>query len=185
MTSSALVTRYANALVDVVLGDSTKPGSVDPAVAVRDLRLFEAAAKAAPVLKVALASPAISATRKRHVIGRIADELGLHRIIRNFLFVLSDRRRAGDLTPMLEAFDLALDERLGWTRAEIASAYELTSAQQVAVTSELERAIEGRVRAHFSVNPELIGGAKAKLGSKVYDGSVQGRLESLRLRLAV
>ena len=180
MTSSALVTRYANALVDVVLG-----GAIDPAIAVQHLRLFEAAAKQAPVLKVALASPAISATRKRHVIGRIAAELGLHRIIRNFLLVLSDRRRAGDLTPMIEAFDLALDERLGWTRAEIASAFELTPAQQAAVTAELERAIGGHVRAHFSVNPELIGGAKAKLGSKVYDGSVQGRLEGLRLRLAV
>ncbi len=180
MTSSALVTRYANALVDVVLG-----GAVEPAVAVQDLRKFEAAVKAAPVLKVVLASPAISATRKRHVIGRIADTLDLHRIIRNFLYVLSDRRRAGDLTAMIEAFDLALDSRMGLTRAEVATAYELTADQQARIAVELERAIEGRVRAHFSVDPELIGGAVARLGSKVYDGSVRGRLESLRLRLAV
>jgi len=182
MTSSALVTRYANALVDVVVGGAS---AIDPSVAVQQLRLFEAAVLAAPVLKVALASPAISAARKRLVIGRIADTLDLHRLIRNFLFVLSDRRRAGDLSAMIEAFDLALDARMGLTRAAVASAYELTDVQRSRLAAELEAAIGGRIRAQFSVDPELIGGATARLGSKVYDGSVRGRLEGLRLRLAV
>jgi F-type H+-transporting ATPase subunit delta len=180
MTSSALVTRYANALADVVLG-----GAIDPVLAVQNLRTFEATVQAAPLLQVALASPAISATRKRQVIGRIADALELHRIIRNFLFVLCDRHRSGDISAMIAQFDVALDARMGLTRAEVATAYELTEAQRVRVAQELEQTIGGRVRAHFSVDPELIGGATARLGSKVYDGSVRGRLESLRLRLVV
>ncbi len=37
----------------------------------------------------------------------------------------------------------------------------------------------------FVIDPELIGGVTARVGSKVYDGSVRGRLEKLRQLLAV
>src|ERR1035437_3492765 len=116
MISSAVVNRYANALVDVVVGPSSP---MDPAVAMSQLRSFEAAVKSAPDLSTVLASPAVSTARKRLVIRRLADALELERIIRNFLLVLSDHRRIHALSEMIQAFNVLVDERLGFLHAEV------------------------------------------------------------------
>src|SRR5665213_292845 len=182
MTSSALVNRYANALVDIVVSSSA---GIDPKLAVEQLRAFNQAVKSAPALSVVLASPAVSKARKREVLRRIADALGLERILRNFLLVLSDHGRAASLSAMIEAFDLLLDERLGFVRAEIATAMELTSGQRDGLTAEMGKLAGSRVRMRFVVDPDLIGGVTVRLGSKVYDGSMRGQLAVLQRRLAV
>jgi F-type H+-transporting ATPase subunit delta len=182
MTSSAVVNRYANALVDIVVSQSS---GIDPALAVSQLRDFEQALKSAPQLGTILASPAVPAARKRLVIRKIADALGMERVIRNFLLVLSDHRRAHALSEMIEAFDVLLDQRLGLLHADVVSAAELTPAQQDLLSAELSKIAASRVRMKFAVDPDLIGGVTARVGAKVYDGSVRGRLEKLRQRLAV
>jgi F-type H+-transporting ATPase subunit delta len=84
---------------------------------------------------------------------------------------------------MATAFETVLDERLGFVRAEVASAAPLSPVQQ----SDLQQALSGvagmKVRCAFSVDPELIGGIVARIGSKVYDGSVRTQLQSLGQRL--
>jgi F-type H+-transporting ATPase subunit delta len=182
MTSSAVVNRYANALVDIVVSERA---GIDPASAVQQLRSFQAAVKSAPGLRSILGSPSIAAKRKRAVIRRIAEALGLDRIIVNFLLVLSDRGRIDTLAEVIESFDVLLDERLGFVRAEVATALELTPEQREQLTAELGSVAGSQVRMRFVVDPELIGGATARLGSKVYDGSVRGQLAKLQRRLNV
>jgi len=181
MTSSAVVDRYANALVDVVVSGN----GIEPALALAQLRAFEEVLRSTPELRIVLASPAVPAARKRTVIRRIAEALELERIIRNFLLVLSDHHRAGALAEVINAFDRLLDERLGFARADVLSPYELSHEQRERLTAELARLAGSKVRARFAVDPALIGGATARLGSKVYDGSVRGQLENLRHRLAL
>ena len=53
------------------------------------------------------------------------------------------------------------------------------------LAAELERLAASKVRMRFSVDPSLIGGVTARVGSKVYDGSVRGQLAVLRQRLLV
>jgi F-type H+-transporting ATPase subunit delta len=121
--------------------------------------------------------------RKRAVVGRIADTLKLSRITRNFLYVLIDHRRISGLPDILHSFEVIVDERLGFARAEVSSARELTEAQRTALNARLERMTGKRIRMRFTVNPALIGGAVARIGSTVYDGSVRGQLDSLGRRL--
>jgi F-type H+-transporting ATPase subunit delta len=182
MTSSAVVNRYANALVDVVVSPNS---GVDPALAVSQLRSFEDALRTAPELGTVLASPAVSAARKRQVIRRVADALGLERVIRNFLLVLSDHHRAAALADMIRAFEILMDERLGFLHAEVASASELTQQQRDQLAVELGRLAASQVRMKFVVDPDLIGGVTARVGSKVYDGSVRGQFAILRRRLVL
>ncbi len=158
---------------------------IDPATALQQLRSFDAAIKASADLRTILASPAVSIARKRLVIRRIAEALHLERIIQNFLLVLTDHRRAAALSEVIESFDILLDERLGFTRAEVVSAFELTQQQRDRLSAELATLAGTAVRMRFSVDPDLIGGVTARLASKVYDGSVRGRLETMRQRLAV
>lgn len=181
MTSSVIASRYAKALVDVVTGPKT---ALDPERAVAELRAFASAMESSGELQNALVSPAVAVGRKRAVVGRIADALGISRIIRNFLFVLIDNRRTPALKDIVDTFELEIDERLGFRRAEIRSAAEMPEAQRAALVARLEQLTGKRVRPRFSVDPELIGGAVARMGSTVYDASVRARLDQLGRRLA-
>jgi F-type H+-transporting ATPase subunit delta len=181
MISSAVVNRYASALVDAVLSPNS---DVQPAQAVGQLRDFAAVVASSAPLRSVLATPSISAARKKGVIKDIAGKLGLSRVIRNFLLVLSDHRRTAALEQTIDAFDLLLDERMGFKRAEVHSALELSDAQRNEISTRLSALTGAKVRMRFVVDPNLIGGVTAQIGSTVYDGSVRGRLDGMRRRLA-
>jgi F-type H+-transporting ATPase subunit delta len=180
MTLSALAKRYAEALADVV----TRQGSsLRPEEAAAQLRAFEATLQASLELREALTTPAIPNSRKKAVVGRIAGILGVAPMVRNFLFVLVDHRRMSSMAEIIHSFELVVDERLGFARAEVAAARELSEAQRASLNAELERLTGKRIRMRVSTDASLIGGVTARIGSTVYDGSVRGQLESLERRL--
>jgi F-type H+-transporting ATPase subunit delta len=180
MTLTAVAARYANALADVVTQDKSP---LRPEAAVSELRVFTSGLESSPELRNALTTPAIPPGRKKAVLGRIADILKLSRVMRNFLFVLVDHRRTAIMPEILRAFELELDERLGFARAEVSSARELSEPVRAALNAELERLTGRRIRMRLHVDEALIGGVVARIGSTVYDGSVRGRLKMLERRL--
>jgi F-type H+-transporting ATPase subunit delta len=180
MTLSAVAARYANALADVV----TAPAApISPQNALAELRAFEAALESSLELREVLATPAVPASRKKAVIGRIGDAVGISKVPRNFLYVLVDHRRIGSLRDILQQFEEAVDKHMGFTRAEVSSAEPLSEAQRAALNAQLERLTGKKVRMRVAVDPALIGGAVARIGSTVYDGSVRGQLAALERRL--
>jgi F-type H+-transporting ATPase subunit delta len=180
MTLSAVATRYANALADVV---SSAVSPIRPENALQELGAFEGVLGESAELKNALISPAVPVGRKRAVVGRIGDQLKISPIVRNFLYVLIDHGRIASLTEILHSFESILDERLGFARADISSARELTEAQRQALNAQLTQLTGKQIRMRFSVDESLIGGAVARIGSTVYDGSVRGQLQTLEKRL--
>jgi len=180
MILSAVATRYAHALADVVTASGSPLGAQD---AVAQLQAFDSVLSSSPELQHALLTPAISPSRKKAVVGRLVEMLQLSRIARNFLFVLVDHRRIGSLSGIIHSFELVVDERLGFARADVASAAELTDGQRDALNGQLERITGKRIRARYAVDTALIGGVVARIGSTVYDGSVRGQLASLERRL--
>src|SRR5512133_1137666 len=123
MTLSAVATRYAKALADVTAAGGA---ALNPADALAQLRAFESALNSSHELQNALSTPAVPASRKRAVVGKVADVLKLSPIARNFLYVLIDHRRIGLLGAILGDFELIVDERMGFARAEVSSPKELT-----------------------------------------------------------
>jgi F-type H+-transporting ATPase subunit delta len=180
MTSETVVNRYAHALADVIVEPTS---GVSPAEAVAQLRSFYASASAVPALQAVLASPAVPKPRKRAVIRAIATAEGLPRIIVNFLLVLSDRRRWSALHEVIEALDAVLDDDLGFERTEVQSAFQLSDQQRDDLSRELARVAGRKVRLSLAVDPDLIGGVTARVGSTVYDGSVRGQLAKMRQSL--
>jgi len=180
MTLSAVATRYANALADVVAAGGSDLG---PEIAVKELRAFEQALGESRELREALATPAVPPNRKRAVVGRIAEILQLSRITRNFLFVLLDHRRMAAFPEIAQKFEDAVDDRLGFARAELTAARELSEEQRAALSAELNRLTGKRVRMRVATDEALVGGVVARIGSTVYDGSVHGELTRLKQRL--
>jgi F-type H+-transporting ATPase subunit delta len=181
MTHSAVASRYANALADVI---PRAPDGSNAAAVLAELRAFEEALHVSRELHEALTSPAVAPSRKRAVVGRLADVLKLSRITRNFLFVLVDKRRIALLPAILHSFELIADERMGLARAEVASARPLNDAQRQSVIAQLERISGRRISARYNVDEALLGGVVARIGSTVYDGSVRGQLETLGRQLS-
>lgn len=178
--SLAVASRYARALADIVLGPDSP---ISAAATLDQIAQFEAAIESSAELRNVLLSPAVAPNRKRAVISRLASQFGTPRLIVNFLFVVIDRRRIALLGQIRQAFQAQLDERMGVARADVESARELSPSQRAALESELTRLAGKRVRGEFRVNPDLIGGAVARIGSTIYDGSVRGRLGALRRKL--
>ena len=58
------------------------------------------------------------------------------------------------------------------------------SAQQAGLETEISRMTGRKAKLKFSIDPTLIAGVVARIGSAVYDGSVRGQLDKLRLKLA-
>ncbi|MCZ2147446.1 MAG: ATP synthase F1 subunit delta [Bryobacterales bacterium] len=179
--SLAVATRYANALVDVVMSSR---GSMQPAAIAANLRDLEAAVESSSELRNALITPAITPARKKAVMGRICDILDVHPLVRNFVFIIVRNRRA-DLFPRIRrAFERLLDERTGMVRAEISSASELNPALRPDLEAQLSRLTGKQVKCSYTIDPTLLGGVVARIGSTVYDGSVRGQLETLRRELS-
>jgi F-type H+-transporting ATPase subunit delta len=78
-----------------------------------------------------------------------------------------------------------IDERLGRVRADVTSARALSDSQKTALAAELARLSGRQVRCEFGADESLLGGAMARIGSTIWDGSVRGRLEAMRRRLAI
>ena len=92
--------------------------------------------------------------------------------------VLRDKPRG--YPEILSHFERLLKLDVQRRTARVESAAALSSDLQAAVQSSLERAYGSGLSLSFAQNPALIGGMRIKVGSDVYDGSVQGRLSSLQ-----
>lgn len=174
----AVAQRYANALVDVALerkeAERIRGELAGVAEMVRtssDLRNF-------------LASPAVNRATKHAVLEKLAARAGVSPALRNFLLVLADNRRAGDIAEIEKEFVLALHARLGIVEAEVTTARELPPAEQKELLAALEKRTGKRVEAKFHTDANLLAGAQVRIGSVVYDGSVREQLVRLSERLA-
>ena len=177
---SAVSNRYARALVDLV----TAPDSpLKPEDAVSQLRAIDEMIAGSEELKIALLTPAISNPRKRAVVGGLLEKMSVSPVIRNFLYVIINHRRISLIGEIREDFELLLDERLGFVRAEVSSAAALDARHTAGLEAELSRLTGKRIRLRFKVDSGLLGGVVARIGSTVYDGSVRGQLQQLRRQL--
>jgi F-type H+-transporting ATPase subunit delta len=178
--SQAVASRYAAALVDVVLAPGSATG---PEQAVDQLKAFEALLKGSRELRNVLLSPAVPASRKRLVVKRFSESYGFAGVVLNFLYVLIDHRRIALMKAVREEVESQLDSRRGIARAFVKSARPLPPGQRVELESALARQTGKKIQGEYSVDPDLVGGVVVRVGSTILDGSVRGRLNALRRRL--
>ena len=178
--TDALSYHYAEALANAVFA----PGSdLSAEAASEQLKRAAGLLRDSPDLQLVMLSPAVNKARKQAVMGKLADQLGLHRLIKNFMLVAVSHRRTRELPAIEKSFDLIVDERTGWLPAEITSAHELTPEQRQDIERALGTKLGKFIRAQYQVDPSLIAGIRAHVAAKEYDASVRGQLEGMRLRL--
>ncbi len=175
---ASVVGAYARAFADVVVGSK-----LDPARMQGELRTVEALLAGSDPLRRVLENPSIPGERKRAVLDAIVERLGLTRAVRNFIAVLTDKRRLPLFSDILKQIDQELNDRLGFADAEVSSARALTDAEKRLLENEVAKLTGKKVRARYQQDSSLLGGAVVKVGSTIYDGSVKGQLEKMREQL--
>ena len=176
MKSASL--QYANALADIAL----EQGAGDPAT--KQLNDFGAAYAQSAELRTFLASPAVSIEAQHAVIEKITGRLGASKIIRNFLFVLTDHRRTPLMQEVIATFQEVIRQRHGVAEAEVTSAVEMSAAQKKEMAATLAKLTGKKIEAKYALDPALLGGAVVRIGDTIYDGSLRNRLNEMRARLA-
>ncbi|MGC2657088.1 MAG: ATP synthase F1 subunit delta [Bryobacteraceae bacterium] len=176
----AVSVHYAKALADAVFRPESGLAPRDAVAQLRDVSITLRDSKA---LQGVLLSPAVSRARKIAVIGKVADAMQLHRLIRNFLLVISSHRRVGEMSQIAASFESAVDDRLGFVPAEIVSAFELSAEQREQIERALGTQLGKFIRANYRVDPMLLGGVLARVAAREYDATLRGKLDNMRYRL--
>ena len=171
---------YARAFADVVMSKR-----LDPAQALAEAQQVAALARENKGLREVWETPSITSEQKRAVLDAIARRAGISQTVRNFVAVLIDHRRTRFLGEIVAQFAQELNRRLGFAEAEITSARELSKDERNGLEGDLARVTGKKIRARYSQDRAIQGGAIARVGSTVYDGSVKGQLERIKQLLAV
>jgi F-type H+-transporting ATPase subunit delta len=108
---------------------------------------------------------------------------GGDQLLRNFLLVLVDKGRIGELEVIAEEFERLVAEQEGVLSAELTTAVELSDDDERRLLQQIETASGRKVEATRHVDPGLIGGIVLQVGSHRLDASVRGRLDRLRRAL--
>ena len=143
------------------------------------LKTVSAAMSESDDLSALVKSPLVGRSDAARAIAALVPVLGLDPITANFLGVLAQNRRLGDLPAIIRAFrDLAARSR-GETNAEVVSAHPLDDAQVDALKQQLRHRVGREVAIDLKVDPTLLGGLVVKIGSQMIDSSIKTRLNTL------
>jgi len=105
-------------------------------------------------------------------------------LLRNFLLLLVDKGRTGQLEEIAREFERLVAEHEGVVNAELTTAVELSDEEARDLLARIEDSTGRKVEATRKVDPDLIGGIVLQIGSHRLDASVRGRLDRLRRELA-
>jgi F-type H+-transporting ATPase subunit delta len=171
--------RYARALAAVVSDQKLNPGDSQ-----RELNDFADTLEASAELREVLENPSIPEPQKLKVLDAIAAKVGMSRTVRNTIALITHHERLHELRSIIESFAAISDEQGGVADVEIVSAHRLDEANRKLLEQQVSKISGGqRVRAVYSEDATLLGGAVVRVGSTVYDGSVRAQLEQMKQRL--
>ena len=177
MRSSAAARRYARALFSL----ANEEGRVEPTR--EELRQLADLLAENHELRNALFRPLHPVAERRRVLAEIARRVGASPSVKNFFAYLIDQRRLVDFDSIQREYERLADEDAGRTVAEIVSASPLDDDQR----EDLRRALSahtGRdVALDVAVDPSLLGGLIASVGTLMFDGSLRTQLNQLRTSL--
>ena len=171
--------RYARALVEL----SEEKKTVDNTRA--DLAAFVGAVDAVPSMQKLFASPVFTPEDKKAVIKDLAGKLSMQPTTQRFLEYLAETGRIRYVKDVNEAFQEILTERQNRAAVRLTTAVAINSGDLADIKQKLEGLTGKQVDIDSRVDATLIGGAKAQIGSTIYDGTIKNQLNEMRNQLLV
>lgn len=177
MSRSAVARTYAETLLDLASADGDPEGYGS---LLHEIALL---AREEEGFRHFLVTPRIPVEEKREALREVLGPGAPERFLR-FLFVILEKRRQRAIPDIADAYDALLDERAGRVHAAVSVPFEPEEELRDEIAEALERMLGRTVVLHVRRDPDLIGGARIRVGDRVMDGSLRRRLEDLRAELA-
>jgi F-type H+-transporting ATPase subunit delta len=178
LSLQTIARRYATALADVAI-DRNEEREVQ-----RELDQWASMIEAHPQLKEVFDNPTIVYDHKRKVVEDLIARTRVRETTASFLRVLLRNQRLSQLRDVAARFGLILDERGGMVAAHVTTARPIPEELKSSLHETLAAATGRKVRLSFSTDESIIGGLVARIGSTIYDGSVQSQLDRLAAEMA-
>jgi F-type H+-transporting ATPase subunit delta len=175
VSEGKIATVYATALYQA----AKEEGRVDQVR--RDLGEFVEALEASPELRQLMTAEEVSDARKTAVLMELTE--GGDELMRNLLRLVVDKSRESEVAGMYRAFVGLVEKAQGLVHVEVVSAVPLTQAVQDSLRARIESSLKKTVELKATVDKEIIGGLRLRIGDQIVDASVRHRLEALRAML--
>ena len=144
----------------------------------RDLGEFVAAVESSDELRRFLVADEVSDAQKKEVLLELTE--GGDELMRNFLRLMVDKNRESELEEAYRVFIQLTEQAQGLVHVQVVSAVPLTASVQEALRKKIESALDKTVELTLTVDREILGGLRLRIGDRVADASVRHRLERLR-----
>ena len=177
MNELSIARRYAKAIFELAVGEGRfdELGAELAAAA----RTLEADAHLLDLLR----DPGTGREAKLQVVETMASGLDLSPTAANALRLLAERNRLA-LAPLVSrAYAALADERAGRVKARLVSAVPLDDQTAARIAAQLTQATRRTIVVERVVDPSILGGVVAQVGSKTFDGSLRTQLEGLKKQL--
>jgi len=178
MKDRKLASRYARALLST-LSDPKQSERAEEFLAALATSIEESRD-----LRDVLLNPAVPRSARKTVLVGLAEAHVAPDLVASFLRVVVDHGRAANLPEIAVAFAEARAEQAGIVAVTLETASPLPDTLKKKAQTTLEKLTGRKVRMRFGVDPAHVGGAIARIGSKIYDGSLKTQLDILRQRMA-
>ena len=178
MSLQTIARRYAAALADVAIERQEERALQT------ELDQWASMIEANPQLKEVFANPTVVYDQKQRLLEDLLARTRVRETTASFLRVLLRNQRLSQLREVAARFGHVLDERSGVVAADVTTARPMPEELRNALQQTLTEATGKKVRLSFTTDETIIGGLVARIGSTVFDGSVQGNLERLSEDLA-
>jgi len=178
LSNSAIAIRYAKALLTI----GKEQGVIEPYA--EELSSVAAVMNREDMLRLLLDSPTFPVEKKSAIISDVAEAMKLSDGMKVFLGLLVEKGRIAQLPQIYENYRSFADGLAGIVRATLTSAQDLDQGKSEAIRCGLEKQTGKKVVLNQMVDPSLIGGVKAEMGGKLFDGSVKTQLKQIADTLA-
>jgi F-type H+-transporting ATPase subunit delta len=129
-----------------------------------------------------LDNPSIPLREREELVARML-ERRVSKPVVNLVRLLARRGRAELLPAISREFHRLLNEKRGVVEAVVTSAKPLGPDDREAVRKQVEKMTGSKVELQAEVDESLIGGLTVRVGDRLLDASIRGRLERLRHEL--
>jgi ATP synthase F1 delta subunit len=144
----------------------------------RDLGEFVQALDSSAELRRLLAAEQIADLKKTAVLMELTE--GGDELMRNLLRLAVEKSRESEIAAIYRAYVDLVEQAQGLVHVEVVSAVPLPEALQEALRAKIESSLEKTVELSLTVDEDILGGLRLRIGDRVADASVRHRLERLR-----
>lgn len=145
----------------------------------KDVELLHQTLKADATLVGYMTNPLWVEADKVSVLQKVAQKLKISKETLRCLDVITENRRWGEAVMILDEFVHLYYQKNNMAEVEVDSAKKLSATQSKKLVAVLEKKLAQKVVLSCNVYPELIGGLRVRIGSKMFDDTITAKLNSL------